>query len=68
MIKFDRQTWLRFIRIVRPFFTSEMRGWAWGLLALLAVFDVIPATIAQIVPLAMLPFIARRKACTLKAC
>lgn len=36
--------------------------------ALLAVFDVIPATIAQIVPLAMLPFIARRKACTLKAC
>jgi putative ATP-binding cassette transporter len=26
------------MRIARPFFTSEMRGWAWGLLALLAVF------------------------------
>ena len=40
MIKFDRQTWLRFSRIVRPFLTSEMRGWAWGLLALLAVFSI----------------------------
>jgi len=38
MIKVDRHTCLRFMRIARPFFTSEMRGWAWGLVALLAVF------------------------------
>ncbi|KPF63833.1 hypothetical protein IP79_08325 [Porphyrobacter sp. AAP60] len=35
--------------------------------ALLAVFDIIPATVAQYVPLAVVPFVvARRGACTLR--
>lgn len=35
--------------------------------ALLAVFDIIPATVAQMVTLALAPFVvARRGACTLR--
>ena len=36
-------------------------------IALLAVFDIIPAAVAQFVPLAVVPFVvARRGGCTLR--
>jgi hypothetical protein len=39
-------------------------------IALLAVFDIIPATVAQMVPLAVFPLIIlrRRNACAGRAC
>jgi hypothetical protein len=38
--------------------------------ALLAVFDIIPATVAQMVPLAVVPFVIlrRRNACAVRGC
>ena len=39
-------------------------------IALLAVFDVIPASIAQMLPLAIVPFIVRRRPspCAMREC
>lgn len=34
-------------------------------IALLSVFDVIPAQVAQYAPLAVVPWVVRRNACTL---
>ena len=33
-----RATWNRFLRVAKPFFTSEVRKRAWGMLALLFFF------------------------------
>src|SRR5262249_31361595 len=38
MTSIDRRAWSRFVRITKPFFTSEKRWRAWGGLALLLVF------------------------------
>jgi hypothetical protein len=39
-------------------------------IALLAVFDIIPASVAQMLPLAVVPFVVlrRRNACAVREC
>lgn len=37
MTSMDHRAWSRFVRVTKPFFTSEQRGRAWGGLALLLV-------------------------------
>ncbi len=40
MIRFDQQTWQRFVSVAKPFFVSEKRWRAWGLLLLLCCFSL----------------------------
>ena len=39
-ISFDRETLHRLVSLAKPFFQSDMKKWAWGMLFLLATFSV----------------------------